>query len=647
MTKWFVEKSEGMYDFMFTRSSISTAEAYKWWVFTAVSTIAWGVASLQKQIVSENEKQIKHEYEKLITYSLLEAITSHLKIFGACYIYKVMSWRSILKLHILQPNLVSQKVDNFWQVIGYVYSIQGREITFEKEEIIPILNFSPFDSWWFKKKWYSDMQAAAIAIYTDDSASKWNWRFFKNSARPDFILETEKEIKPETVKQMYEDWARKYAWTDNAHKTAILHSWLKARELSPSQKEMDFVESRKFSRDEILWIFKVPKAILGLWEGAGGSMNIRSYQEIFARNAILPVTMAIQDAFNEYMFKWIWMFEFIWVIPADEKQVLSDWTNWIVTLNEARTARWYKPREWGDKTYHELMWLTVTDTTETKPTEQKDPQKDDSKKSLDSLAWYMAKAMTKWTDESNDLRVKVRDKRLKKYDILIQKAVNEVFEKQMDDVIEWVKETKWLQLELPDFSQYKLLWQIKLAWIFKKIINEEGQIAIEEVKVDSVFKTWAPEVVKLVQSTLWNLQKSADKTTVDRLKKIFSSAIDEGIWAQETKNRIRDEFKNFSERRSEAIARTETVRLSNDASVIAWEQSGVVEAKKWWTALDDRVAPFDKSLHGKVIKLKENFFKKWDVLEVDGQKMKMDYSDISSPPLHPNCRCTLIPILKE
>lgn len=45
---------------------------------------------------------------------------------------------------------------------------------------------------------------------------------------------------------------------------------------------------------------------------------------------------------------------------------------------------------------------------------------------------------------------------------------------------------------------------------------------MEEVKVDGIFKVGSPEVVKLVNSTLWNLQKSADKFTVERLKKIFS-----------------------------------------------------------------------------------------------------------------------------
>lgn len=96
------------------------------------------------------------------------------------------------------------------------------------------------------------MQAAAIAINTDHAASRWNWKFFKNSAKPDFILETEQSLTPEIASLLQTSWNEKFAGEDNSHKTAILHSGLSAKNLSPSQKEMDFVESRKFNRDEIL-----------------------------------------------------------------------------------------------------------------------------------------------------------------------------------------------------------------------------------------------------------------------------------------------------------------------------------------------------------------------------------------------------------
>jgi phage portal protein BeeE len=49
---------------------------------------------------------------------------------------------------------------------------------------------------------------------------------------------------------------------NNSHKIAVLDNGLKYNEYKVSQKELDFVESRRFTRDEIFAIFKVPKSIV-------------------------------------------------------------------------------------------------------------------------------------------------------------------------------------------------------------------------------------------------------------------------------------------------------------------------------------------------------------------------------------------------
>jgi uncharacterized protein with gpF-like domain len=32
---------------------------------------------------------------------------------------------------------------------------------------------------------------------------------------------------------------------------------------------------------------------------------------------------------------------------------------------------------------------------------------------------------------------------------------------------------------------------------------------------------------------------------------------------------------------------------------------------------------------------------------VDGQRLAMDYGDVRYPPLHPDCRCTVLPVVAE
>jgi phage portal protein BeeE len=54
----------------------------------------------------------------------------------------------------------------------------------------------------------------------------------------------------------------KFKGTKNAHKIAILTNGLKLANNMLSQKDMDFVNMKRFTRDEILAMFKVPPHIV-------------------------------------------------------------------------------------------------------------------------------------------------------------------------------------------------------------------------------------------------------------------------------------------------------------------------------------------------------------------------------------------------
>jgi len=41
------------------------------------------------------------------------------------------------------------------------------------------------------------------------------------------------------------------------------------------------------------------------------------------------------------------------------------------------------------------------------------------------------------------------------------------------------------------------------------------------------------------------------------------------------------------------------------------------------------------------------FFAKGSTLTVGGSTMKLDYTDVQGPPLHPNDRCDLVPVLQD
>lgn len=124
--------------------------------------------------------------------------------------------------------------------------------------------------------------------------------------------------------------------------------------------------------------------------------------------------------------------------------------------------------------------------------------------------------------------------------------------------------------------------------------------------------------------------KSMLDTDRQYLTDIITSGISNGDSILDIRNNIDDAFPEYSKNQAMRIGRTEVSRASSQSALDAWTQSGVVEGKQWITAgATDECADYE----GKVESLDSNFYGGTD-----------DFAD-GDPPLHPNCRCALIPIV--
>ena len=99
----------------------------------------------------------------------------------------------------------------------------------------------------------------------------------------------------------------------------------------------------------------------------------------------------------------------------------------------------------------------------------------------------------------------------------------------------------------------------------------------------------------------------------------------------------------FSPSRARMIARTETSAVLNRGQVAAWEDTGVVELVEWYVSPAD-VCPWCESFDGKITTLGGNFASQGETVTAGGQTLEV-FENLPSPPLHPNCRCTLLPVV--
>ena len=84
---------------------------------------------------------------------------------------------------------------------------------------------------------------------------------------------------------------------ENARKTAILEQVKDIKMLSTSARDMDFVNLKNTTRDEILAIFGVPKVLLGMTENVNRA-TAETSKEIFDENVVQPRLQRLADKIN-------------------------------------------------------------------------------------------------------------------------------------------------------------------------------------------------------------------------------------------------------------------------------------------------------------------------------------------------------------
>jgi len=126
--------------------------------------------------------------------------------------------------------------------------------------------------------------------------------------------------------------------------------------------------------------------------------------------------------------------------------------------------------------------------------------------------------------------------------------------------------------------------------------------------------------------------QSMIETDQQKIVDIISNGLSNGESVAAIRKEITDTFSTYSKMQAERITRTEVLRASNLGALDAFIQSDVVVGKQWLTAgATDECAQYEGKIE---YDLKGNFYHSDNEFQ-DGD-----------PPLHPNCRCTLLPVIE-
>ncbi len=609
------------------------------WQYAAITAIADSLSGLNWRLADKQDKEIKHEYSDYITPDLLQNIAIFMKMTGTAYVWKVMNNRKVLGLSLLLPWNISPQIDNNGYLKNWIYWDGGRQIVLQPEEVMVFAEFNPSQRYPYITRGYSPIQAIAMTIRGEKEIEKRNYAILNNDTPPGMILSTEQAMSKEQIEKVRESREARHSGAENTRKLAILPFGIKPINLQASPKEMEFVAQQAWDRDKILAIYKVPKAILGIGEGVNVG-NVKAFNQTFASRCIEPLAKKISRVFNDQLFNGIWIFEFVNVLPTDEEEIRNHYFAGGITRNEYRQELWYKPIKWGD---------VFVDWTEAEVA--KETKKESIRISMKSVDFQtIVKENIKRSEEWMQKRWIQKQKKNTEYEKRLKVWFMKIFEKQKQDILKEFDKNNKKAFKSTDYQmlmKYYALYHIYLRPELEKLISEEGIRAMSELNVDVEFNINTDKIKKELKQKIQLIAKNVDALTDEKIGKVVEMGLAGNMQPEEIKQELVKVFDDLQSRRLETIVRTEAIRFGTYAEQSAREQSGVVKSKQWRTAIDERVCEYCGKMHGKKIWLQEDFFKKGSVmLGNNWGKMKLDYEDVVGSPLHPNCRCDMIPLIE-
>lgn len=450
------------------------------------------------------------------------------------------------------------------------------------------------------------VQSAYNSINTEIQISQYQMKVIENGGKIETIFKIKDAINKEQVQALKEQYRDNYAGATMAGEPLFLGGDMDIVQTGLSPKELDFMDTKGLTLDDISVATKVPKAILGLTGGetyANADASIR----IFLRETIKPLLEKLTDVLDWRLIPEEYWLDFIDPTPGDmedKRANLQTASNvFALTTNEKREMIGLDRIKGGDEILIPFSLTELGAKPEVTNTELK-------KKFIHPLT-------NKAFRDSYRLKV---DKTMTQYEKRVQKEVKKVFNDQKERLLKNIGVTKGLFDEVFNPSLEISLVKAGLLPIIRDIFMEQGQETMDTFELGKFNFTSAMET---------SLQKRADmfsesiiNTQAERLQKEFSDSIENQENRERLVERIENLYSDVTQAKAEMIARTEVHSAMQDSNFEAYKQGGV-NIKIWVSVGDERTREEHLALDG------------------EERPINMPFSNGLMYPNEPNCRCSI------
>lgn len=226
------------------------------------------------------------------------ARTSFLLINGNCYTKKIGPvGKAPRELYTFMPHMMTIQPGNPANPIAAYW--WARHTQFEEQHdpasVYHLKLFNPLDPFYG----LSPISAAALALDTDNEASKWNLSLIQNSARPPGAFVTEQTLDDPDYDKLKGEVKQKMG-PRAAGIPLVLDGGLKWTPFGFSPADMDWLSAKKGSRVEVCIVYGVPPELVGDNEHKTYN-SFPEARKAFYVETVLPFMDVERDEWNRFL----------------------------------------------------------------------------------------------------------------------------------------------------------------------------------------------------------------------------------------------------------------------------------------------------------------------------------------------------------
>ena len=346
-------------------------------VFACNRVIAETISSISLDIYeivgAGKEKAKDHPLYDILKYSPYpgvtsvmwrELIVSALNTRGNHYTQIIRDGNRYIKA--LFP-LITDNMKPEWTKGGkraYLYDLGGKKVPVPADEILHIPGL-PSDNGLIG---LSPIEYNRKALQLGATTQQFGLNFFDKGANASGAFATDGELSDESYARLKKDLNENYVGMQNSGKPLLLEGGLKFERISIPNNDAQFLETRKYQKEEIASIFRVPMHMINSLENATFS-NIEHQSLEFVQFTILPWIKRIEQAMNMQLLtaeerkRYSIKFNVDSLLRGDFKTRTEGYgtmiQNGIMSVNEARALENMNPVDGGDKRYMQMNMTTI------------------------------------------------------------------------------------------------------------------------------------------------------------------------------------------------------------------------------------------------------------------------------------------------